>query len=46
MSEWCRENPWLTFFIVLAALGAVRGAGRAIWSITQPRNKRGGRDST
>ena len=24
MIEWCRESPWLTFFIVMAILGTIR----------------------
>jgi hypothetical protein len=25
VQEWCTEHPWMTFFIVIAALNALRG---------------------
>ena len=24
MSEWCLEHPWMTFFVLLAAINAMR----------------------
>lgn len=30
MAEWCLEHPWMTFFLVLAALAAFETLCKAI----------------
>lgn len=40
MTDWCRENPVLTFIVILVALGTVRAAAQAIWSSRRKGGKR------
>jgi hypothetical protein len=34
MQEWCTDHPWMTFFIVLTLISALRG-----WSLISFRSR-------